>query len=281
MEPPQSPKAVLAQRGLSPKHHFGQNFLVDRSIIERIAALATPRPGTVIELGAGLGALTRALLERANLVIAIERDRDLIPLLEQDFSIDLGAGRLRLLECDAKSIEPAALFAEGQPPYTLCGNLPYQITGPLMRLAMAHARSFERAVFLVQLEVAQRLAAGPGSEDYGALSVFAQASFNVKREFVVRRGAFFPQPRVDSQVVSLQPRTDPIAETSLFSNLVSAAFEKRRKQLGNAWRGLPGVDHSRIVKAAELAGIDLQARGETLSGSDFHRMERAIEELAR
>jgi 16S rRNA (adenine1518-N6/adenine1519-N6)-dimethyltransferase len=133
-------------------------------------------------------------------------------------------------------------------------------------------------VFLVQLEVAERLRAAPGSEAYGGLSVFVQAGFEVVRERVVKRGAFHPQPNVDSAVVRLVPRELPVArETPAFRALVHAAFAQRRKKLRNAWGAVEGIPKDRVERAARAVGIDLDARGETLSAEHFGRMAEEIE----
>ncbi len=272
------PKSTLARHSLFAKRHFGQNFLADAHLAARIADLCTSPPGgTVIELGAGLGALTRPLLERAARVIAVERDRDLVPVLHAEFPQAIAEGRLRMQEADAKSVDLAALIGDGPRPHVLAGNLPYQISGPLLERAVTHGALFDRVVFLLQLEVADRLAAQPGDDAYGALSVFAQARFSPRRAFVVRRGAFYPQPRVDSAVVVLEPRSEAIAETEALRQLVHAAFGKRRKKLANAWKGLFGLDAAALAGAAERAGIDLGARGETLDVAAFARMAQEIE----
>jgi len=272
------PKAQLARRGLAAKKHFGQNFLHDASVARRIAELATSPPGgTVVELGAGLGALTRPLLERAQHVIAVERDRDLIPLLGEGFAEEVRAGRLSLLEADAKGIDPCALAGAHPRPHVLAGNLPYQITGPLLTLATRHARRLDRVVFLVQLEVADRVAAAAGSDAYGALSVFIQAQFAPRRALIVRRGAFQPQPNVDSAVLVLEPLPTPVAEESeTFRAVVSGAFAQRRKKLRNAWSGLCNRDAASVASAAARAGIDLDRRGETLDVAAFARMAEEI-----
>lgn len=268
----------MQERGLAPKKHFGQNFLTDPSLAARIAELATTPPaGTVIELGAGLGALTRPLLVRASHVIAVERDRDLVPLLELELGAALAAGTLTLVEADAKTIEPAALVAGRPRPHVLCGNLPYHLSGPLLTLAVNNARSLDRVVYLVQLEVAERVAAGAGDESYGALSVFVQAQFTPRRAFVIRRGAFHPQPNVDSAVLVLDPHPVPVSdETAEFRALVRGAFAKRRKKLRNAWRGVMGKNDVQVSSAAERAGIDLDLRGETLDVAAFARMAKEI-----
>jgi 16S rRNA (adenine1518-N6/adenine1519-N6)-dimethyltransferase len=280
MAAPESPSATLARLGLSAKKHFGQNFLADARIAARIAELATPAAaGTVVEIGAGLGALTRPLLARAGHVVAIERDRDMVPALRAEFAGEIAADRLSLIEADAKQADLAALLASGPEPRVLAGNLPYQITGPLLQRAVAIGEHLSRVVFLVQLEVADRLVAAPSTARYGALSVFVQARYAVRREFIVRRGAFFPQPGVDSAVVLLEPHTPPAArETEAFRSLVKGAFGQRRKKLRNAWAGVLGASNEELASAAVRAGIDLNLRGETL---DVHAFSRMAEELSQ
>jgi 16S rRNA (adenine1518-N6/adenine1519-N6)-dimethyltransferase len=277
-EPAAGPRALLASRGLRAKKHFGQNFLADRNLAARIAELATDPPGgSVVEIGAGLGALTEPLLERGARVFAIERDRDLVPLLRQELAPAIESGALTILEADAKAVDPLSLL-EGCPrPRVLAGNLPYQLTGPLLEQATRAARGIDRAVILVQLEVADRLTAGPGTASWGALSIFVQAQFALRRAFVVRRGAFHPQPGVDSAVVVLEPHAVPIAEeTPAFRALVHAAFAQRRKKLKNAWAGVLGLEPAEVAAAAERARVDLEVRGETLAIADFARMAREV-----
>ncbi len=277
MEGAKSPKAMLEQYGLRPKYSFGQNFLADERLSARIAEACAAQGGSVVELGAGMGALTRPLLASGvSFVLAVERDRDMVPVLSAELASEVEAGRLEILETDAKTVDFTTALAGKPKPHVVAGNLPYQITGPLLEKAVHAAPSIERAVFLVQLEVADRLAAAPGSDAYGALSVFAQRAFKVERAFVVRRGAFYPQPNVDSAVVTLEPRGSG-PETEAFRQLVRGAFAQRRKQLRNAWSS---VFHARSVPlepAAERAGIDLSARGETLSVADFTRMAAELE----
>ncbi len=271
-------KVLLQRHGLRAKKHFGQNFLMDAELAGRIAELATTPPGgSVVEIGAGTGALTAALLERAARVIAIERDRDLVPLLRLELAAAIESGALELLETDAKSCDWASLLANGPAPRVVAGNLPYQITGPLFRSVSLAAPALDRVVFLVQLEVAERLVAQPLTEAYGALSVFAQNSFDTQRAFVVRRGAFYPQPGVDSAVVVLTPRrAGDSLESEEFRALVRAAFAQRRKTLRNAWHGVLGSDAARLERAAGEAGIDLSLRGEALPVAAFARMSKAL-----
>lgn len=272
-----SPKALLERYGLQPKKSFGQNFLADERLAARIAGACAARGGSVVELGAGLGALTRPLLASgAACVLAVERDRDLVPALEAELAAEIEAGRLRLFEADAKNVDFDELLAGKPRPHVVAGNLPYQISGPLLEKAVRASSKLERAVFLLQLEVADRLAATPGRDAYGALSVFAQRAFRVERAFVVRRGAFYPQPNVDSAVVILEP-LGAGPETDAFRRVVRAAFEQRRKQLKNAWAGVFGERGIDLGRAAARAGIELSARGETLSVADFVRMAQELE----
>ncbi len=269
---------LFRERGLAAKKSFGQNFLVDPGVARQIAELAAFREGaTVIEVGAGLGALTEPLLARGAHVVAVERDRDLCPILRDAFAAPIAEGKLEVVEADAKQIDFGAQFAEAPAPHVIAGNLPYQLTGPLLELTTSVARAVDRAVFMVQAEVAERLVAAPSSESYGALTVFVSAAFRVKRALHVGRGAFHPRPGVDSAVVVLTPSVPPRAEeTENFRAAVKAAFAQRRKTLRNAWRALGPTPI--VAESAETAGVDLDRRGETLSVEEFARF---ASELAR
>ena len=270
------PRAALTRLGIAPKRHFSQNFLLDRNLARRIAELVAPEGAFAIEIGAGTGALTRPLLARCRKVLAIERDRDLVPVLEAELADRVSTGHLEVIEADAKSFDYASVLDREASPRVVAGNLPYHLTGPLLELLVGLSSQLERAGALVQLEVAQRLAAAPGGSDYGALSVFTQAAFRVTRPLVVRRGAFFPQPGVDSALVVLEPHAEPLArETPRFRAFVKAAFSQRRKQLRNAWAKVLPPDE--VARAAQAAGIDLARRGETLSVTEFARMALASE----
>jgi 16S rRNA (adenine1518-N6/adenine1519-N6)-dimethyltransferase len=262
--------------GVAPraKKSFGQHFLAEPRIARGIAELATTPPGgTVLEIGPGQGALTRHLLERAGCVVAVERDRELIPLLQQTFAAAIAEGRLVLREADAAQLDWAAELAGRQGPRVVAGNLPYNITGRLIQRAVEIADDIDGAVFMIQREVADRLAARPDAEAYGALSVFVQAAMSVERAFIVRPGAFRPPPSVDSAVVRLVPRRPPRArETEAFREVVKRAFATRRKTLRNAWKGLFGWSREELEAHAHEAGVSLDARGETLAVEDFARL---------
>ncbi len=272
------PRATLARHGVTPKRHFSQNFLLDRNLCRKIAELVAPEGAFAIEVGAGLGALTVPLLERCRGVLAIERDRDLVPALGAELAASVAEGRLRIAEADAKGFDYASVLAAEAAPRVVAGNLPYHLSGALLEIFVGLAPRLERAGALIQLEVAQRLAASAGSDDYGALSVFTQAAFRVTRPLIVRRGAFYPQPGVDSALVVLEPHATPISEeTPRFRALVKAAFSQRRKKLKNAWSTV--LPPPELERAAKSAGIELDRRGETLSVTEFARM--AVEADAR
>jgi 16S rRNA (adenine1518-N6/adenine1519-N6)-dimethyltransferase len=270
---------VLREAGLHPKKSFGQNFLVAGAISRAIASACVRDDevgrARVVEIGAGTGALTRLLAERASVLVAIERDRDLIPVLARE----LHGTRARIVEADARSFDWTALLGDPREgsPRVLCGNLPYAITGPLIRLAIDRVASVDRVVFMVQDEVAHRLTAAPGSKAFGALTVFVQAAFDVRRILRVPAGAFHPAPDVTSAVVELVACHPPRArETESFRRLVRAAFQSRRKTLRNAWAAVAS-DPAALESAASRAGIALTVRGETLSVDAFSRMATALD----
>ena len=273
-------RAVLRRTGLAPKRSFGQNFLVSQHAVDAIAEACIPASevgrARVLELGAGTGVLTRALALRARSVIAVERDRDLVPVLNEELA-DLPEGRVKILEGDAQAVDPGELLGppDRDSPRVLCGNLPYQITGRLLERAVIHADHLERVVFMVQLEVADRLAADPGSKTYGALTVFTRAAFRTAKLFTVGPGSFHPPPDVTSAVIRMEPeRPRRAEETDMFRALVKGAFGTRRKTLRNAWRNVAPLDV--IAAAAARANISLDARGETLDVDQFAAMALAM-----
>jgi 16S rRNA (adenine1518-N6/adenine1519-N6)-dimethyltransferase len=280
---------LLRRHGLVPKRSLGQNFLADARLSSKIAEAVCPRrkpqaeapagdgaAASVIEIGAGTGALTGPLLAAGCQVVAIETDADLSRLLRESLAAPLASGQLRLIEADVREVDLLATL-EGLPaPRTLAGNLPYHLSGLLLRRAVELAPLLARSVFLLQLEVVDRLCSAPGGEAYGALSVFAQAVYAPERAFVVRRGAFYPQPNVDSAVVVLEPLAHPVEISDEFTALVRAAFEKRRKTLRNAWRGLLGLSVEGLEACARDAAIELGKRGEVLAVADFERMAQAL-----
>ncbi|MEO8051372.1 MAG: 16S rRNA (adenine(1518)-N(6)/adenine(1519)-N(6))-dimethyltransferase RsmA [Acidobacteriota bacterium] len=225
---------------------FGQHFLARKSILDGIAEAACgERARAVIEIGAGRGALTEPLLERSERVIAIEVDAVLVHYLRQKFHEDIEAGRLELVEGDVLKADFAA--ADERP--VIVGNLPYYITAPILERVFNLQGAWERAVFLVQAEVAERIAAGPGTRNFGYLSVLVQTHACAEILFPVGREAFRPQPKVDSAVVRLTPRDAPaelgITDVTAFLKFAQHCFRHKRKTLRNnlgAEYGLKTID---------------------------------------
>jgi 16S rRNA (adenine1518-N6/adenine1519-N6)-dimethyltransferase len=263
------PRAGEGSRGQSfppIRKSLGQHFLSDTRILGRIAdALELEPSDTVLEIGPGRGALTDLLIPRAKRVVAIEYDRALAELLREKYA---SAPNVDVIEANVLTADFAALAAG---PYTLVGNVPYYITTPILFKALERPRP-DRAVYLVQREVADRLAASPGSREYGALSVNVQAFARVERIARVPAGAFHPPPRVDSAVVRVTPLVEQVVrpdEEPGFRAMVQAAFGMRRKQLRRVLRGLFALSAEEAEARLESAGIDPRARPETLSPEKF------------
>jgi 16S rRNA (adenine1518-N6/adenine1519-N6)-dimethyltransferase len=254
------------------KKRLGQHFLTDPRLLARIAdALGATRDDTVIEIGPGRGALTTALLERAGTLIAIELDRELVPILRERWADE---PRFSVVEGDVLQQDLGAL-AGG--PYLLAGNVPYNITTPILFHAMRRPRP-ARAVYLVQREVADRIVAPAGSDDYGALSVNVQALAKAELLFGVPARAFSPPPKVESAVVRITPREDPVVtqeEEEPFRILVQGAFGLRRKQMRRVIRTLWGLDADAADAILARAGVDGDARPEVLDAPAFARLLRA------
>jgi 16S rRNA (adenine1518-N6/adenine1519-N6)-dimethyltransferase len=265
----EDPRRVLARHNLRAKKGMSQNFLVSRSAVEKIAdALALAEGERVVELGPGLGTLTAALLRRGAEVLAIDADRDMLAVLAQEFA-DYPALDARF--GDATELDLAALGCER---IAVCGNLPYAVTGGIFRRLVEQPTRVSRAVLMVQKEVRDRLIAEPGNKQYGALTVFTRAVFDVRSVAIVPAGAFHPAPKVDSAVVALTPRAQVIDVDGAFTRVVRASFEARRKTLRNA---LLRIHPAEVVDPALLAvGIDGVRRGETLSELEFAALARAL-----
>ncbi|HET7024793.1 MAG TPA: 16S rRNA (adenine(1518)-N(6)/adenine(1519)-N(6))-dimethyltransferase RsmA [Gemmatimonadales bacterium] len=245
-----------------PKKSLSQNFLSDPRILARIAdAVGAGDGDTVLEIGPGPGGLTRELLKRAGRVVAIEKDRELAEKLGA-LSVELQAQGSKLIahEGDALAADWHQLAG---PDAIICGNIPYHITTPLIDKALQPPRA-RRVVFLMQKEVAERIVAPPGGEEYGALSIGVQAVATVERLFVVARGSFHPIPKVDSAVVRFTPLAQPLIEdreVADFRRFTVGIFSYRRKQLARAIRELTGfsADEAARVITRALASMPADA----------------------
>ena len=247
--------------GHRARKRFSQNFLRDPLVIDRLVEAIRPQPGdAIVEIGPGQGALTSALLARGVAVTAIELDRDLAAGLRVRFP------ELDLLEGDALKHDFTALATRlGAPRLRLVGNLPYNISSPLIFHALEHAAVIQDAHFMLQDEVVQRLAAAPGSKAWGRLGVMVQLHCDVQALFAVPPSAFTPEPKVDSRIVRLQPRLGPAGlptDPPLFAEVVRTVFAQRRKTLRNTLKAYP-------ERETLTDRWDLSRRPEQLTLGDF------------
>ncbi len=279
---PYSPRAVadvLRAHGLHPSKRLGQNFLWDRNVLERIVRVAGVRPDEpILEIGPGLGSLTRVLADHAREVTAVEVDRGLQPILDE---MAAERSNVRLVYADALNLDWEALLDEafGDAQGSVVANIPYSITTPLVERVLAVKRRLRCAVLLVQLEVADRLAAPSNCKDYGSLSVFVQYHMRVEKAGNVGRTVFVPQPEVASAVVMMTPvlpSAVTVRDEPTFFRVVRAGFGQRRKTLANALGTLGDLDRAGIETALRAAGIDPMRRAETLSLAEFGALADAV-----
>lgn len=242
-----------------PRKRFGQNFLQDTKVIEDIVDAIRPLPGeTIVEIGPGLGALTRPLFERAGHLHVVEIDRDIISRLKSTFA----PGQLTIHEGDALAYD----FSELGERFKVAGNLPYNISTPLLFHLATYAERVVDMHFMLQKEVVERMVAEPGTADYGRLSVMLQYRFEMEQVLAVPPGAFWPPPKVDSAVVRMIPapgRCGIARDEALFADVVLKAFAQRRKTLRNNLKG--------VLDAAGFAllGIDPGLRAENLTVAEY------------
>jgi 16S rRNA (adenine1518-N6/adenine1519-N6)-dimethyltransferase len=277
---PAAVRRTLRAAGLRARHALSQNFLADVDVLEAILAEAAPAPGgRILEIGPGLGFLTRGLLAAGAAVTAVELDRGLAAFLRDEFSTELESGQLRIVEADALDQDLNRLV---EPPFDVVANLPYHITSPILHRLLGETPRPERLVLMVQREVAERIAAPPGRMSY--LSVFVQYHARVRIAFTVPAGAFEPEPAVESAVIVAEPYPgddrlpDAEAEDALW-RLVQASFRERRKMLHNVLsRQLP-VEPARVAAALAAAGIDPNRRPQTVAVGEWLALLEAFGEI--
>jgi 16S rRNA (adenine1518-N6/adenine1519-N6)-dimethyltransferase len=250
------------------KKSLGQNFLKDPHYLDRIVEAAqVGRADNVLEIGPGLGHLTRTLSERAGRVLALELDERLIPLLRRDFG---AAPNVEIVQADALEYPYGSLTGK----WKAVANLPYYISTPIIQRLIAHRDKFASLTLMLQKEVAERIAAAPGGKEYGYLSVLVQFSAKPRLEFMVPAEAFTPQPDVDSTVVTLMMHDLPamaVRDEHYLMTVVKAAFSQRRKTLRNALKQLD-VPGGKMDQVLVRTGIDLGRRAETLSVEEYCRL---------
>jgi len=253
-----------------PRKRFGQHFLHDAGILRKIVLAIAPKPGdAVVEIGPGEGALTLPLLRELGHMTVIELDRDLVPRLAAAAE---GVGELDIVNADVLTVDFSALATKG--PLRVVGNLPYNISSPILFHCIEHIDAIRDMHFMLQREVVDRMAAAPGSKVYGRLSVMLQLVCRVDPLLRVPPGAFRPPPKVDSAVVRLTPRPPSereFGDAALLARIVKAAFGQRRKTLSNALGEIASAD------AIRAAGIDPRVRAEQLAPEAFVRLAETIE----
>jgi 16S rRNA (adenine1518-N6/adenine1519-N6)-dimethyltransferase len=268
-----SPAALLRQYGIAAKKSWGQCFLHDPGVVHRIAQAARVAQGEdLVEIGAGLGVLTEALagLEGRGRLVAVERDRDLVAILRERLA---HLPNLELLEANALTLDLSSL---GPGPCSVVGNLPYNISSPLLFHLIDQRQWVRAATLMFQKEVATRICSSPGSRDYGVPSVLCQYVARVTHCFDVPRGCFYPSPRVDSAVIRLDFKAPPLPDQQYGSmaRTVKAAFSARRKTLRKALAGMFSRDA--VDAGLAQAGIDPKRRAETLSVEEFEALTGAL-----
>ena len=269
-----TPRALLRRLGLSARKSFSQNFLTDPYVVKDILSVAGVGPETVVlEIGPGLGMMTRELVKQAERVVAVELDRNLAELLPR---LVQHPEKLQVVESDILEFDPSTALPEK---YVVVANLPYHITSPALRHLLGAKHKPERMVVMVQREVAERIAAKPG--DTSLLSIMVQIHARVELVSVVPSDAFYPVPKVDSAVLKLdiydQPPLD-IDDTENFLKLVAAGFSRRRKQLHNSLSQSTWFPQGGVFEVLERAGIDPTRRAQTLTLEEWARLYRVYED---
>jgi 16S rRNA (adenine1518-N6/adenine1519-N6)-dimethyltransferase len=267
-----------------PKKALGQNFLMDRNVLSRIAQLVERgQDARILEIGPGKGALTRLLAEKGARVLAIELDRQLIPLLAKEFA---GCENVEVVQADILRTDLAMVLQQRWPgSWEVAANLPYNISTQVLFRFMENRRLFSRLVLMLQKEVGERLVAQPGTKEYGILSVLFRLYFDITRAFTVKPGSFHPVPKVDSVVLTFKPLPEArieVGDETFFRQVVKAAFGQRRKTLWNCLKslGLKAEDRE-LAKVLAECGIEVARRGETLSLDEFALLTRALISLKR
>ena len=278
-------RELLEKYGFSFKKSLGQNFLIDPNILQRIVSVAQlSRDKAVVEIGPGIGALTEVLCRAAGKVLAIEIDQRLLPILQESLA---PYDNVQIVHGDVLKLDLHRLLAEHLSAYeqvSVVANLPYYVTSPILMKLLEERLPLERIVVMIQKEVAARVAAEPGSKDYGSLSVAVQFYAEAEVAMTVPAGVFIPRPNVDSAVLNLRLRERPavaVEDEQLFFRVVRACFAQRRKTLyNNLLHNLFGKENKeQVISLLQAVGLDPMRRGETLSLAEFARLANEIARL--
>ncbi len=278
-------RSLLGEEGTSFKKKYGQNFLTNESVVERIAASALPEipdPAEklgILEIGPGIGVLTQKLSAVAHRVTAVEIDTTLLPILEKTLA---DCPNVHVVNNDIMKVDLAALVAAEFADCSrlaVCANLPYYITTPILMALLESGLPFSSITVMVQKEVAERLCAPAGSEGYGAITAVLNYYGVTRRLFTVTAGNFVPAPKVDSAVVQIKLHQAPpvaVSDPQKLFAVIKAAFGQRRKTLQNALTAMPGVNRDSAAAAIAAAGLPPTVRGETLDLAAFAKIAEAF-----
>ena len=279
---PEGTKAVLNRYPFVFQKKFGQNFLIDPHVLDKIInAAEITKEDCVIEIGPGIGSVTQALIDNAGKVISIEIDDQLIPILTEQFG---GCENFRLIHKDVLKVDLHKLIAEESPNRRIkvVANLPYYITTPIIMMLLEHNLPIKSITVMVQKEVADRMASGPGSKQYGAITVAMKYYCDTYLVANVPQNCFMPRPNVDSAVIKLTLHQEPIVDINdeeQLLKIIKAAFSQRRKTLLNtlASNGNLGLSKEEIKNVLDESGIGASTRGETLSLDDYAMLSNYID----
>jgi 16S rRNA (adenine1518-N6/adenine1519-N6)-dimethyltransferase len=271
-------KNIVKKYGFKFSKGLGQNFLIDDTVLEDIIEAAYISPeDLVIEIGPGVGTLTKLLLKKAKKVCAIELDDKLIPILQEELK---EFGNLELIHGDALKVDFNEIIGD-EKSVKVVANLPYYVTTPIISRLLKGNYNFSSITIMIQKEVAERIAAKPSTKDYGALTLLVQYHSTVEIVRKVGPDAFIPQPKVESMVIKLNKLTGPrvdVTDVDLFFKVIRESFNMRRKTLSNSLKNMK-IDKEKLQKAFEEAGIDPIRRGETLSIEEFAKLSDCIKAL--
>ncbi len=278
-----SPSYLLKKSNIHPKKQLGQNFLINSAIVEMIISRSNVSTADIVlEIGAGLGAMTIPLARSAKKVYAVETDRRILPLLKNEL-ISNHIDNVDLLEQNILNVDIQQISAKENSQILAIGNLPYNISSQILIKIIDLRSVVKRAVFMLQKELVQRIKSNPNSRDYGRLSVILQYCADIKTVSVIKANQFYPKPKVDSEVIELnfKKNIEYLAnDEKLFLSVIKAAFSKRRKTLKNSLsRSELHTDVKTILQILDSAQIDPQRRAETLTVEEFVRLSNCFSDL--
>ena len=280
-----SPEEIIRKYAIKPRKRLGQSFLMEQNVIRKIAALANvTKNDIVVEIGAGIGVLTEDLAQTAAKLIAVELDDQLVEVLKDKL---LKYNNVQIYSGDILKFDFGAIVRDGEQKIKVIGNVPYNISSPVLFHLLSFRKIIDSFVLMLQKEVIQRLVAPPGGKDYGVPSVILQMFASVEKVLDVPAGCFYPRPKVESSVIKgffLERPLVELANEEFFIRLVRDAFAQRRKMLINNLKKsklLEGVSESFLKEALKLAGIDGQRRGETLSVEEFGLLSNILYRQSR